>query len=203
MEAGITLLGRRIAPDSNVSFVLNEMSRSSARMSRLISDVLDFARGRLGGGLSIARRPSTELSGLLRQVVGEVQAAHPARVVQTDIAPDLDVQCDPDRIAQLMSNLLANAVSHGDPAQPIRVSAATAGGIFEMAVANGGKPIPEDVRARLFQPFYRGDKTSVREGLGLGLYISNQIALAHGGQLTVRSGEAETRFAYRMPTRAR
>ena len=199
LDAGITLLRRRVTGDAGVSMILGEMNRSSTRMNRLINDVLDFARGRLGGGLTMARRPSTELSGLLRQVVGELRTTYPDRTIQTDIAADLDVQSDPDRIAQLMSNLLANAVSHGDPAKPVLVSALTDGRMFELSVANGGRPIPQDVLPRLFQPFNRGDTTEVRDGLGLGLYISSQIAAAHGGQLTVRSDEDETRFVFRMP----
>lgn len=201
IEAGATLLERKVTGD-DTRRILGEMRGSAGRMSRLINDVLDFARGRLGGGLSLARRPATELPAMLNQVVDELRAAHPGRIVQAGIALTDAVPGDPDRIAQLMSNLLANALVHGDPDQPVRVAAAVVGKTFELSVANGGQPIPETVQPRLFQPFNRRDTADVRDGLGLGLYIASQIATAHNGELTVVSDETETRFVFRMPVAA-
>lgn len=198
IEAGAALLERRIG-DEDARRILREMKGSTARIGRLINDVLDFARGRLGGGLPVARLPVEDLAAQLHQVVDELRAAYPARTVEADICLSGVVAGDPDRIAQLMSNLLANALAHGDPFQPVRVSAALVEDEFELAVANGGRPIPESIRPRLFQPFNRRDTPEVREGLGLGLYIASQIAVAHGGGLTVASDDAETRFVFRMP----
>lgn len=198
IQAGTTLLDRKVTGE-DTRRILSEMRSSAGRMSRLINDVLDFARGRLGGGLSLARRPATELPAMLNQVVSELRAAHPGRNVQADIVLSQVVPGDPDRIAQLMSNLLANAMVHGDPAQPVRVAAAVTGQTFELSVTNGGRPIPATVRPRLFQPFNRRDTADVRDGLGLGLYIASQIATAHNGELTVVSDETETRFVFRMP----
>ncbi len=101
-----------------------------------------------------------------------------------------------------MSNLLANAVAHGDPQTPIDVIVGDAGGMLEVAVVNGGAAIPEDVRPGLFQPFHRGRRAGGRDGLGLGLYIASEIAKAHGGALTVTSDARETRFVFRMPSGA-
>jgi signal transduction histidine kinase len=198
IEAGAALLERRIG-DEDARRILREMKGSTARIGRLINDVLDFARGRLGGGLPMARLPVEDLATQLHQVVDELRAAYPTRTVEADIRLSGVVAGDPDRIAQLMSNLLANALAHGDPFQPVRVSAALVEDEFELAVANGGRPIPESIRPRLFQPFNRRDTPEVREGLGLGLYIASQIAVAHGGGLTVASDDAETRFVFRMP----
>ena len=198
IEAGAALLERRIG-DEDARRILRDMKGSTARIGRLINDVLDFARGRLGGGLPVARLPVEDLAAQLHQVVDELRAAYPARTVEADIRLSGVVAGDPDRIAQLMSNLLANALAHGDPVQPVRVSAALVEDEFELAVANGGRPIPESIRPRLFQPFNRRDTPEVREGLGLGLYIASQIAVAHGGGLTVASDDAETRFVFRMP----
>ena len=102
-------------------------------------------------------------------------------------------------MAQLFSNLLANALTYGSPDEPIRVEARHEDGTFLLSVANAGKPIPEDDRELLFQPFYRGAVRSSRQGLGLGLYIARQIALGHGGDLEVESDEHETTFTFHMP----
>lgn len=196
-EAGTTLL-RRKTPEE-LQPVLIQMQRSARRMERLINDVLDFARGRLGGGIGIARRPAHELSQMLDQVIEELRNAHPDRVIRSELVLDRVVRSDPDRIAQLASNLLANALSHGDPDQPVEVSALIIADHLELAVANQGLPIPQDIRPHLFQPFNRRGSGEVREGLGLGLYIASQIALAHDGELTVTSDADQTRFLFRMP----
>ena len=202
LDGGMELLRRRVAPERGAGPILDEMNRASARMRRLINDVLDFARGRLGGGLMIARRPSVDLTATVLQTVDELAMAHPDRAIYTDIAPKLVVESDPDRIAQLVSNLLANAISHGEPSIPIRVAAKLEAGILELSVANGGQPIPLEVRPKLFRPFHRGEHAGRQDGLGLGLYIASQIAAAHGGELTTASDDVETRFVFRMPVSA-
>ena len=108
------------------------------------------------------------------------------------------VNCDPKRIAQVASNLVANAIKHGTPNQLIRVLAATDERSFELAVANQGEPIDPVVIEKLFQPFFRGRASN--QGLGLGLYIASEIARAHGGKIDVASTEDETAlpFAFRV-----
>lgn len=110
--------------------------------------------------------------------------------------------CDRDRLGQLVSNLLANAVTHGSPERPIQFEASTEGSEFILSVANAGEPIPEEVRASLFQPFFRGDVRASRNGLGLGLFIASEIAKAHDGTLDFTSDEHGTRFTLRMPRKA-
>jgi signal transduction histidine kinase len=132
-------------------------------------------------------------------VIAELRTAWPDRVIISELALDRPVACDRGRIAQLFSNLLANALAHGDPAEPVRVRARTDDTAFELSVANAGEPIPPEEFERLFQPFARESERSGHEGLGLGLYIASEIARAHKGSLDVTSSPAETRFTFRMP----
>ncbi len=102
----------------------------------------------------------------------------------------------------MVSNLLANGLTHGSPDGPVRIHAATAGGELEVSVANAGKPIAAATRERLFQPFFRGEAQPSQNGLGLGLHIASEIAKAHGGAIEVASTPQETRFTFRMPMSA-
>jgi len=176
---------------------------SALRMGALIDNLLDLARGRLGGGLLINRNTDVHLEPVIRAIVAELAASHPHRGVKTALSLSEPVNCDRSRVGQLFSNLLSNALSYGATDQPVRVSAISDAEIFELSVANAGAPIPPAALERLFQPFYRSTVLHDREGLGLGLYIAHEIAVAHGGTLTVTSTEAETRFTFRMPIRAR
>lgn len=198
VQAGTKLLRSTPLSDKALSIV-DQMQDSGLRMSRLINDVLDFARGRLGGGLPVAPRRPVLMAPVLEQVIGELRSGHAARVIHTELALDRPVACDPDRIGQLLSNLLGNALSHGDPDGEVAVRAISDDDGFALSVANTGAPIPAGARAELFKPFSRLKPGEVREGLGLGLYIASQIALAHGGRIEVASDETETRFTFRMP----
>lgn len=175
------------------------MQRSVRRMAELIGNLMDFARGRLGGGLSLAPGRQDDLAEHLRHVVAEHAAAAPQQQLQFDADLRVPVVCDADRIGQLLSNLLANALRYGDPLQPVRVRARSDAAGFELSVANGGAPIPPEVRQRLFQPYVRGAAHGSSEGLGLGLYIVTEIARAHGGSVDLSSDEQETRFTFRLP----
>jgi signal transduction histidine kinase len=175
------------------------IQRSAARMRDLIENVMDLARGRLGGGLSLDRRTVTTLGNELQHVVDEQRTSFPDRLIDADIHIDRPVNCDPRRMAQLAANLTANALTHGDATAPVKVVARIAGEVLELSVANRGEPIPAAWMARLFQPFARGGARPGQEGLGLGLYIASQIAREHGGVLEVASTAEETRFTLRMP----
>ena len=199
IAAGARLMLKANTPEDAVR--LEAMMQSSVgRMAKMIESVMDLARGRLGGGISLSKT-ITAIEPVLDQVVAELAAAHPEREIETEFELEIPVFCDANRIAQLFSNLLGNAISHGAPDRPVRVHATATGGVFELSVANGGAPIPEDARRRLFQPFYRGEAHLPSQGLGLGLYIAGEIAKAHGGTIKVDSSEAETRFTFRMPLR--
>ena len=175
------------------------MEGSVVRAVGLIDNVLDFARGRLGGGLTLSRDSRQPLEPVLRQVIGELRSVSPERTIHADYALQEPIDCDRARIGQMLSNLLGNAVTHGAEDKPISVSASTTGGFLEISIANGGDPISQAAQDRLFQPFFRGDLGPSREGLGLGLHIASEIAKAHGGALTVASDQTETRFTFRMP----
>jgi sigma-B regulation protein RsbU (phosphoserine phosphatase) len=179
--------------------VLDMINSTVTRMSDLIDNVLDFARGRLGGGLTLIRDANRLLEPMLEQVIDELRTASPGRIIETSIAITEPVDCDRTRIGQLVSNLIGNALTHGAPDKPVRVGARTEGGIFEVWIANAGEPIPESAMHKLFEPFFRGDVHDSRQGLGLGLHIASQIAQAHGGKLAVTSTPEETRFVFTMP----
>ncbi|MEH7910035.1 PAS domain-containing sensor histidine kinase [Rhizobium laguerreae] len=178
--------------------VLDLMQGSVVRMSALIDNVLDFARGRLGGGITLERR-SEHLEPLLRQVIEELRFSHLDRAIEVTIEFDGPIDCDSGRIGQLVSNLLGNALTHGAPDEPVRLSAATVDGKLELWIANGGPPISSEAMTGLFQPFFKGEAGTSQRGLGLGLHIASEIARAHGGTITVSSDDKETRFTFVMP----
>lgn len=195
--SGTTMLLKTPLNDKALRIV-TLMQGAVVRMEALISNVMDFASGRLGSGIELQRRRD-DLRPALHQVIEELRVANPEREIVATIQLDNAVHADPARVAQLFSNLLANALTHGAQEQAVRVEAAALNGHFELSVANGGEPIPPHLQAELFKPFSRPAGTVRRSGLGLGLYIASQIAEAHGGTIQVSSSEGETRFTFRMP----
>ena len=196
IAAGTKLLTRG---NRDAAPILALMQQSVARMSALIDNVLDLARGRLGGGIAL-NRATQSLEPVLNQVIAELRAGFPESQIDSDFDLTRQVDCDSGRVAQLFSNLLGNALTHGTPGAPVRVRANTHKDEFELSVANAGEPIPPEAINRLFQPFYRVAQDS-GQGLGLGLYIASEIAGAHGGRLDVASSPLETRFTFRMSLR--
>jgi signal transduction histidine kinase len=199
MASGTRMM-TRAKSEKETSEIATLMQTTINRMARLIDNVLDFARGRLGGGLTLQRSIKEPIEEILNQVVAELRSSHPDRTIETDFDLTEAVNCDGPRIGQLFSNLLGNATTHGSPDKPIEIRAVTQDGTFELSVANSGDPITPAAMKRLFQPFYRGTVKQSPQGLGLGLYIASEIARAHGGTLDVSSSEDETRFTFRMPT---
>jgi len=197
IAAGTKMLARE-GSKAATGEILGLMQKSVARMSALIDNVLDFARGRLGSGITLERSPHS-LEPVLNQVIAELRSSSPERKIETTFDLTQAVDCDAGRIAQLFSNLLGNSVTHGTAARSIQVHARTQDGEFELSVANSGQPIPSEAMDRLFQPFYRVSAQEAHQGLGLGLYIASEIARAHGGSIDVTSSPDETRFTFRMP----
>ncbi len=170
------------------------------RMSALIDDVLDLARGRLGGGFDLSLASAADLGGALAGVVAELCDVHPGRVIESRIDVAQPVRCDAGRLQQLASNLVANALVHGAKDEPILFVAEVRGESLAIEVVNVGTPIAASDIARIFRPFQRQSTTSKREGLGLGLYICEQIATAHGGTLvTGVDDDGRTRFTATIP----
>ena len=193
-----TLLRRRLDDERSTS-LLKLLDGSVDRMAGLIDDVLDFARGRLGAGLTLSTTSDAPLEPLFRQVIDEIRVAHPARVIEAQFSLVDPVPCDRMRVAQLLSNLVANAITHGAPDCDVVVTGSAHGGGLVLEVCNAGPPIPEAAMERLFQPFFRGADRPSQQGLGLGLYIAGMVAKAHGGTLDASSSEGVTRFTFRIP----
>lgn len=200
ISAGARILGRD-AKTEREHQVAAMLQTTVMRMAGLIDNVLDFARGRLGGGITLDRNARKPLEPVLHQVIDELRLSSPGRQIEAEYAIDSPVDCDRTRIGQLVSNLVGNALSHGATNQPVRVRAETTDGLFKLSVANAGDLIPEAAMKKLFEPFFRGEVRASRQGLGLGLHIASQIAQAHEGVLTVTSTPEETRFTFEMPLR--
>jgi signal transduction histidine kinase len=197
VDAGMRFLLRNTGTERTPEIVAG-VQKSVMRMAGLVDNVLDFARGRLGGGLTIQRDTKQPLTPTLAHVVSELQAVWPDSVVETRFDIDEPVNCDRSKIGQLLSNLLANAITYGDQGRPIQVLAKTVEGKFVLEVANFGAPISGKAMEHLFKPYTRGERPS-QHGLGLGLYIASQIAGAHGGTLNATSDDDVTRFVFEMP----
>ncbi|WP_428374749.1 ATP-binding protein [Lichenicoccus sp.] len=201
LSSGLELLGRH-STDQKIGMITQRMKSSVRRMTELVDNVLDFARGELGDGIPIVVRPCESLAMTLLQVVDELQSIHPQRVIVTEFDLRIAVECDSARIAQILSNLLANALTHGDHARPVRVRAASHDDRFILSVENEGEPVSAEVMAGLFRPFSLSGSENRSAGLGLGLYIASEIARSHGGMLRVTSDRQATIFTLEIPARA-
>jgi signal transduction histidine kinase len=201
LAAGMDVLGRGELPDRKRQ-VLELMQASYRRMLALTNDILDFARGQLGSGVPLKAREDPAIAEVLDHVVDELRTVHAGHEILARIDLPHPVYCDSARLAQLLSNLLANALTHGDPTQPVNLVIEDDGSELRIEVANGGPEIEPSQLARLFHPFENGPK-STHDGLGLGLYIAAEIARAHGGTIKARSSSELTVFEVRLPSRAR
>jgi signal transduction histidine kinase len=198
ITASAEMLLRKPLDERNLT-VARHILTSGKRASQLVDDVLDFARGRLGNGIPLNVVDCPNLAASLEHVVSEIQGVHPDREILLALGELRGIRCDGGRIGQLLSNLVANAISHGSADRPVEVSAGIDLGRFFVRVVNQGQPITADVQSKLFQPYSRPTNDVPQAGLGLGLYIASEIALAHGGQLDVSSTvQAGTVFTFSM-----
>jgi PAS domain S-box-containing protein len=198
--AAATLL-RRGGQDERQASAISRIIASAGRASRMIHDLLDFTQARLGGGLPIQPGPC-DLSVLSRQVVDEVQLSHSERQVEVVVGGDTRGTWDEDRMAQLVGNLLGNALTYSAPETPVRVELQGEDGWVVLSVHNAGAPIPAELLPRLFEPLRRGERTAGKEhrSIGLGLFIVKQVVDVHGGHIGVHSAEGEgTTFTVRLP----
>ena len=199
----VLMAGRRLQQanmserwNRSVQFVIS----GARRMARLVDQLLDLARARQAGGIPIKLAPGTDLREVVRSAVDELRAAQPsANIVLTSDEP-ISGAWDPDRLVQVASNLIGNAIIHG--AGRVDVTVRRSGDEAILEVENGGTPIDADVLPRIFEAFQRpvGGISAHGDGLGLGLYIAERIVAAHGGKISVRSSAEEgTIFAVTIP----
>ncbi len=187
----------RFITDEKQKNLIGIIKQSGYRMNELIGNVMDFARTRMGEGIVIAPQ-HVELKPVLEHVVEELKFLYPNRPIAVDLALQDPIYCDADRVAQLISNLLANALTHGDPQSPVYFTGHHEDNKLQLSVVNNGDPIPKSLQLILFTPFKKEGNRPSKNGLGLGLYIADQIAKAHGGTLFCTSTEEETRFTFEM-----
>jgi PAS domain S-box-containing protein len=202
MAAGIL---RQLSRDSASARVLDRIDSSSRRMSRMIQQILDLTRSRLAGGIVVNPEPM-DLCAALTSTVDELRTAYPAALIDLE-CPQLLGMWDADRLAQVFSNLIGNAIAHGGSAVAVRVVARSEGDAVWVTVHNEGPPIPDHIRGSLFDPFRRGERESrsaKTAGLGLGLYISRELVVAHGGSIEFESSpDCGTTFRVTLPMELR
>ena len=200
MMTSAALLQRKLDEQTQRN-VLRRLVANGERIDRMIHDLLDYTRTRQGRRLPIARR-ETDLLELCTQVIDGMQTLYPDRPLKLAAQGETRGRFDPERAAQVISNLLANALRYGPAGSPVDVRLRGEDGSVVLEVHNLGPPIPQELQPRLFEAFQRGvaGESGRRTGLGLGLYIVQQIVDAHGGSVQVRSLPAEgTTFTVRWP----
>lgn len=201
---GASSLLRREGLDEKATRTALRIQTSAERASRMIRDLLDYTQARLGGGIHVERGPM-DLHAVVRQVVEELEIAHPERTLEVRHEGNAQGEWDVDRLAQVVSNLLSNALHYSPEGTPVSVR--TQGGAQEvtLAIHNEGPPIPIAQQANIFQPMQRAssDTNSANRSVGLGLYIVKHLVQAHGGSIQVESAETKgTTFTVRLPRRA-
>jgi len=196
--AGLAKLGLNEKQLESVSRILN----SARQLETMASDILDFARGRLGSPMPI-KMDALDLRVVVREVVDRVQAVNPGCLIEFESSGDLIGHWDAERLQQMVSNLLINAIQHGT-GKNVQVMVKSDESIVLLQVHNQGPAISEDLIATMFDPLVRGSTASGETtGLGLGLFIVNEIVSAHKGTIAVTSSEeAGTTFVVRLPRNA-
>ena len=199
------MLGKPGIAAASVQQAALRIQRASAAMDRLITDLLEYTRARLGAGVPVTR-VACDLGTVCSDALDEVRASHPERKFDLRMAGNLLIDADACRIHQVLSNLLNNAVQHGDRREPVLLSASGTDDAIELQVVNFGQPIPKSALQTIFEPlvqapsegaeFHERSKTS----MGLGLFIVREITIGHGGTISVESSpETGTAFTIRLP----
>jgi len=189
----------RGTPDERTLKLSTIIQDATLRVRGLIDNILDFASGRLGGGIKLSFENELSLEETLNQVITELNMVWPDVKINTSFNLKTLPKADYKRLAQLFSNLLSNAITHGKKGKPIEVAAKTDGPEFELSITNMGNKISEHAMPHLFKPFSRGKIKPGQEGLGLGLYIASEIAKAHQGYIKAESNDKKTCFKVRLP----
>jgi sigma-B regulation protein RsbU (phosphoserine phosphatase) len=191
----------QLKPDdaSVAAIAVPRIARSALRMNQLISELFDFTQARLTGGIKIARE-TCNVSELCKQVVDELAAVHPGRVITVEASPEISGEWDGGRLQQVISNLVANGLQYSPPDSPLVVKLEDRPSEILIRVRNEGAPIPAALLGNLFEPFKRGQLEPRSGNMGLGLYIVDQVVRAHGGTVEVSSTQANgTTFTVHLP----
>jgi signal transduction histidine kinase len=189
-----------------VSGAAARLIRSGGSMQALLDDLVDFNRTRLGLGLQV-EPTEIDLAAVVADELDQLRGAHPNQRIELDATGDNRGQWDGSRLQQLLRNLVSNALQYGAPNTPVRVALCGDEAGVRLEVANIGPAIEPPAVSEIFDPLKRGaaqgDRQDARGGLGLGLFIVDEIAKAHGGEVKVRSAAGETTFAVHLPRRDR
>lgn len=203
MMTGSKLLEKQLS-DAGQLRTVQRMTSAGNRMTAMIEQLLDLTRARLGGGMDFARaRAPVDVGALVQRTIDELRIANPHREILLDIHGGCGINGDADRLLQLFSNLVGNALAHGTAGAPVSITVSGVNGARDIVVrvANRGL-IPPEILPTIFDPFRSRQRHDAARspGLGLGLFISRQIAKAHGGDVNVESTEASgTIFTVRLP----
>jgi len=197
------ILVKSRALDEQYSGIADRITKSALRMNRMIHDLLEYAGGQIGRKIPV-KPEAADMEHVCRTAIEEVQLAYPNTLVDFEPAGDLNGTFDPTRFQQVLSNLLINAVKHGDPGKPVKLSARKDRETFIIEVRNFGAPIPPESLQVIFNPLIQlspqGATTRSSAGVGLGLYIAREIVEGHNGKIDVSSTESEgTNFTVRLP----
>ena len=202
------LLGKPDLAEATRSKALTRIKRASGEMNRLVTDLLEYTRTRLGRGIPIDRS-ACDLGPLCEEAVEAIRAGHPEQHFLAELSGDLNIQADAPRMQQVLANLLNNAVQHGDRTAPVLLSADGKKDLVVLKITNAGNPIPTDALSAIFEPLVQASSTSTdphqrsKTSLGLGLFIAREIVLGHEGTITAESSaESGTVFTIRLPRAA-
>ncbi|MGE8321655.1 MAG: sensor histidine kinase [Pseudomonas sp.] len=201
------LIHRQKGLNEKGKVLASQVCTSARRANLMINDLLDLARCNLGTGIPVHLQ-QVELNSICHAVVDELRTAFPGASILLDEQAHITGQFDAERIAQVFTNLIGNALRHGDSTAPIKVTLGNLQGVPRITVQNSGEPIPPEVMPFLFKPEGRYSSYSSGErgsaaGLGLGLFIASEIVASHGGRIEVESSEAQgTTFEVMLPASA-
>jgi signal transduction histidine kinase len=204
-NSSLYLASPGLLPPGAALDAVRRISASAGKMNAMIRDLLEYTRARLGRSIPISPQ-AVSMKEICSIALDEIRAVHPERTFNLETSGDLNGRFDSERLQQVLSNLLSNAVQHGAPRQPITLSAHGEGDAISVRVRNFGRSIPSDQLQVIFDPLVQiphedgEDVSGASTSLGLGLYIAHEIVAMHGGTLVAESSEKEvTVFIARLP----
>lgn len=201
---GADVLRRLEGLDERATRICSQIYTSVKRASQIVGDLLDLTRCQMGPGIPV-KKMGVDLLPVCQRIVDEIQAFHPGMNIRFEKKTSAAGEFDAARMEQVFSNIISNAVQHGDQQQPVEVTLQSSQGSAIFSVHNSGKPIPDDVLPFIFNPMGRFSQHSVidhgpSQGLGLGLFIASEIVASHRGVIEVTSNPAQgTTFLVRVP----